>query len=103
MAPSRGARALATTSQPQVLDSLHRLARANRADHPMSYLDTLIKTGSESIKATLRRRWILFAGFVRAWRIRVCRSAWCSENRWGARTEWGAKKKGGWGVSWTTS
>ena len=36
----------------------------NRADHPNSYLDTLIKTGSESIEATLRRRRILFAGFV---------------------------------------
>ena len=37
----------------------------NRADHPISYLDTLVKTGSESIEATLRRsRWILFAGFV---------------------------------------
>ena len=34
----------------------------NRADHPISYLDTLIKTGSESIEATLRRRQILFAG-----------------------------------------
>ena len=36
----------------------------NRADHPISYLDTLIKTGSESIEATSRRRRILFAGFV---------------------------------------
>ena len=36
----------------------------NRADHPISYLDTLLKTGSESIDATLRRRQILFAGFV---------------------------------------
>ena len=36
----------------------------NRADHPISYLDTLIETGSETIEATLRRRWILFAGFV---------------------------------------
>ena len=36
----------------------------NRADHPVSYLDTLFKTGSESIEATLRRRRILFAGFV---------------------------------------
>ena len=34
----------------------------NRADHPISYLDTIIKT--ESIEATLRRRRILFAGFV---------------------------------------
>ena len=36
----------------------------NRTDHPISYLDTLVKTGSESIEATLRRRRILFAGFV---------------------------------------
>ena len=36
----------------------------DRADHPISYLDTLVKTGSESIEATLRRRRILFAGFV---------------------------------------
>ena len=27
----------------------------NRADHPISYLDTFIKTGNESIEATLRR------------------------------------------------
>ena len=36
----------------------------NRADHSISYLDTLLKTGSESIEATLRRRRILFAGFL---------------------------------------
>ena len=36
----------------------------NRADDPISYLDTLLKTGSESIEAILRRRQILFAGFV---------------------------------------
>ena len=36
----------------------------NRADHPISYVDTLVKAGSESIEATLRRRRILFAGFV---------------------------------------
>ena len=36
----------------------------NPADHPLSYLDTLIKTGSESIESTLRRRRILFAVFV---------------------------------------
>ena len=36
----------------------------NRADHPISCLDTLIKTGRESIEATLLRRRILFAGFV---------------------------------------
>ena len=38
--------------------------KQNRADHSISYLDKLIKTGSESIEATLRRRRILFAGFV---------------------------------------
>ena len=36
----------------------------NCADHPNSYLYTLVKTGSDSIEATLRRRRILFAGFV---------------------------------------
>ena len=36
----------------------------HRVDHPISYLDTLVKTGSESIEATLRRMRILFAGFV---------------------------------------
>ena len=36
----------------------------NRADPSISYLDTLLKTGSESIEATLHRRRILNAGFV---------------------------------------
>ena len=36
----------------------------DRDDHPTSYLDTLIKTGSESIQATSRRRRTLFARFV---------------------------------------
>ena len=36
----------------------------NRADRPIFYLDTLLKTGSENTVATLRRRRILFAGFV---------------------------------------
>ena len=36
----------------------------NRADQPIFYLDTLVKTGSENIEATLRKRRILFAGFV---------------------------------------
>ena len=38
--------------------------KKNHADHPISSLDTLIKAGSESIEATLRRRRILFARFV---------------------------------------
>ena len=36
----------------------------NRADHPISFLDTPIKTGRESIETTLRKTRILFAGFV---------------------------------------
>ena len=36
----------------------------NRAGHSISYLDTLVKTESESIEATSRRRRILFARFV---------------------------------------
>ena len=36
----------------------------NRAGQPISYLDKFIKKGRESIEATLRRRRILFAGFV---------------------------------------
>ena len=36
----------------------------SRTHHPISYFDTLVKTGSESIEATLRKRRILFAGFV---------------------------------------
>ena len=56
----------ATPSPPQVLDSLHRLAK-EQARRPPDFLSGhtwLIKTGSESIEATLRRRRILFAGFV---------------------------------------
>ena len=36
----------------------------NRAGHPLSYLDTLMKRERESIEATLRRRRIWFVGFV---------------------------------------
>ena len=37
----------------------------NRAGHSsISYLVTLIKTGGQRIEATIRRRWILFVGYV---------------------------------------
>ena len=36
----------------------------NHTDHPISYLDTLMKTASESTKTIVRGGWILFAGFV---------------------------------------
>ena len=38
--------------------------KKNRIDHPIFYLDTLIKTRSENIKAIMRRRRILFMRFV---------------------------------------
>ena len=75
----------------------------NRADHPISYLDTLVKTGSESIEATLRRRRILFEGCVaRMEDTRLPKCVMFGEMV-GGRAVWGARKKSGWVVSWTTS
>ena len=56
-------------------DKLHRVRhrfltrciggrKNNGADHPISYLDTLIKPGSESIDATIPRRRILSSVFM---------------------------------------
>ena len=74
----------------------------NRADYTISYLDTLIKTGSESIEATLRRRRILFAGFVaRMEDTRLPKCVMFGELVGGAGCV-GARKKSGWGVSWRT-
>ena len=64
---SRGACARATTTRRAHHRFLiHCLGWRNhsRAGHPISYLDTLVKTGNERIEATLRRRRILFPGFV---------------------------------------
>ena len=74
----------------------------NRADPPISYLDTVIKTGNESIEATISRRRILFAGFVA--RMEGTRLPKCVMfgDLVGARAAWGARKKSGWDVSWTT-
>ena len=36
----------------------------NRTDRSISYLDTLMKMGSESVEAVIRRKRILFTGFV---------------------------------------
>ena len=38
--------------------------KQKREDHTLSYANALAKTNSESIEATVRRRRILFAGFV---------------------------------------
>ena len=75
----------------------------NRADHPVSYLDTLLKKGSESIGTTLRRRRILFAGFVaRMEDTRLPKCMMFGEMVGGAGCV-GATKKNGWGVSLTIS
>ena len=65
----------------------------NRADHPISYMEMLIKTGSESIEATSRRRRILFAGFVA--RMEDTRLPKCVmlENCGGRRLRGGAGKR----------
>ena len=75
----------------------------NRADHPISYLETLIKAGSESIEATLRRRRILFAGFVvRLEDTRLPKCVMFGELMGGAGCVEG-QENSGWSVSWTTS
>ena len=75
----------------------------NRADHPTSYLGTLIKTRNESIEATLRRRRMLFTGFVaRMGDTRLSKCMMFGELVGGADCV-GARKKSGWDVSWTTS
>ena len=68
------------------------------ADHPISYLYTLLKTRSESIEATLRRRRILFAGFVvRMEDTRLPECVMFGEMVGG--TVRGARKRSGWGQS----
>ena len=48
----------------------------NRADHPISYLDTrLVKTRSESIEGPYAEGGSCLRDLWRAWRIRDCRSA----------------------------
>ena len=77
--------------------------RHNCADHPIFYLDTLVKAGSESIEATLRRRRILFAGFVAHMEDTRLPKCVMFGEMVGTRAVWGARKKSGWCVSWTTS
>ena len=78
----------------------------NSADHPISYLDTLIKTGSESIEATIyRRRILLAAGFVaRVEDTRLPKCVMFGKVVGGAGCVGDQEKdKSGWGVSWTNS
>ena len=78
--------------------------KPNRADHPNSYLDTLVKTGSQGIEATLRCRRILFAGFVvRMKDTRLPKCVMFGEMVGGAGCVGGQEKEWMWGVSWMTS
>ena len=46
-----------------------------RTDHPISHVENLLKTGSESIEATLRRGGSCLRGLWRVWRTQDCRNA----------------------------
>ena len=66
----------------------------NRADDPISYLNTLLKTGSESIEATLHRRRILFTGLVaRMEDMRLPKCVMFGEMVWGAGCVGGQEKE----------
>ena len=72
----------------------------NRTDPPISYLNTLIKTGSESIKAIMRRRRILFTGFVvRMEDTRLPKCVMLRELVGGAGCVGGWETERGWDVS----
>ena len=63
-----------------------------------------LKTGSESIEATLRRRRILLAGFVaRVEDTRLPPKCVMFGEMVGGAGCVGGQEKSGWGVSWTTS
>ena len=88
----------AAPSPPRVLDSLHRLAKAQSRPPPDFLSGHAYQDGSERIEATLRRRRVLFAGFVaRMEDTRLPnRSAWCSEKWWEARAVAAAQDEGEW-------
>ncbi|CAM9603594.1 unnamed protein product [Ascophyllum nodosum] len=75
----------------------------NRIDHPISCLDTLIKTESKNIEVIMRRRRILFAGYVaRMEDTRLPKCVMFGELVGGAGcVRW--KKKSEWSVFWTSS
>ena len=68
--------------------------KRTRTDHSIPYLETLVKTGSESIEVILRKRRILFA--ESGARMEDTRLPKC------VMSPQGGKRKNGWGVSWTT-
>ena len=75
----------------------------NRVDYPTSYLDTLMKTGSESTEATLRRRRIFFGGYVARMEDTGLPKCMMFGEPVGGADCVGRQEKGGWGVSWPKS
>ena len=75
----------------------------NLANYSISYLDTLVETGSVNIEATKRRRWISFAGFAALVEDTGLPKCMMFGEGLGARAASGARKKSGSGISWTTS
>ena len=68
--------------------------KRTRIDRPIPYLETLAKTGSESIEAVLRKRRILFAGFVaRMEDTRLPKRVMFGELAGGAVSAWGQEKE----------
>ena len=53
----------ATTSPPQLSESLNRSVRG-QPHRPSDFLDNLMETGSKSVDAIMRGRWILWGGTV---------------------------------------
>ena len=69
----------------------------------MSYLEALVKTGGESIEATLRKRRILFtASVARMEDTRLPKCVMFGELVEAAISA-GGKRKNGWGISWRPS
>ena len=72
-----------------------RWRKRKRDDHTLSYADALAKTASESIEEIVRKRRILFAGFV-ARMGEECMPQRCLKSLLGVRAAQGGKKMSGW-------
>ena len=88
----------AATSPPHFLIRCIGWRKHTRTDHSISYVETLLKTESESIEATLRKRRILFAGFVaRMENTKLSKCVMFGELVWGTVSSGGQEKE------WTTA
>ena len=74
----------------------------NRTDHPISYLDTLRKTGSESIEAIMRRKRLCSRNCDAHGEYETTEVRDVRRTRGGPGLRGGGKGKNGWEISWTT-